>query len=334
MNPAAFQELNSTYYVNRRRKEAIIQPLQSIISDLIATQLANLHTFCSRLKHSHITIPQDLGTPNLQDITLDSIFRAQEVALQEIEAQTERAIEIILANAEDVDPLSSEWTVLALHNNNQGQQLVQNPTIYLPLNFYRVKDLQGQERSIPVNPSEYLPSDEEYFEATGALDPPTFVIPSNLSYLESRVLRNYATNNADLATNKFYCCLEPPPPVSNQSLSLPHQGDTYLRDGSPFYKKLDKGDTIYIPQFRKYGEVLSWRFNKVSYKPTWIFTSLSPTAANTDHWQPVPASDPTEQTPFGSFVINVPSSHPTRRLFAYVSPYTASDSDFLAPGGN
>ena len=134
MNPVSFNELNSTYYVNRRRKEAIIEPLQNIISEIIETQLSNIYSCHQRLKHSNnITVEsKHTGVPRLQQLSLDSVFRTQELTLQEIKAQTERAIEIVLAATEDVDPLSSEWFVLATHNNNQGSKLVRNPTVYLP----------------------------------------------------------------------------------------------------------------------------------------------------------------------------------------------------------
>ena len=139
----------------------------------------------------------------------------------------------MLADTEDVDPLSSEWSVLATHNNNQGLKLVRNPTVYLPLDFYCCRDNSGEAHSIPLNPSEYLPSDEAYFQASGALDPSSYVVTSNLSYLSTHRTRTYQTRDADLNTNKFYCRLEPPPPISNQSISLPNKGDTFLRDGSP-----------------------------------------------------------------------------------------------------
>ena len=342
MNPAAFRDFNSTYFVNRRRKEAIIQPLQRIITDHIAEQLNYIATLRARLSHNHIALPQDLSednsaasffdddsVPSLQSLTLDSIFRQQEVTLQEIRAQTERSIDIVLADTEDIDPLSNDWHALSLTKYHQGPRLVKDPTIYLPLEFYRVKDLQGNERSIPANPSEFLPTDEAYFQATGALDPPKYIVPSNHSYLETSNQRTYTTNNADLQVNKFYCRLEPPPPLSNQSLSLPHQGNTYLQDGSPYYKKLDKGDTIYIPHLTKYGKVKHWKFGIVVYQPTWIFQPSASSTCEHDHWSPVTISEPTEQVSFGLFVIKVPSIHPTRPLLAYVSPYTASDSDFL-----
>ena len=333
MNPVSFNEFNSTYYVNRRRKEAIIEPLQSIITDIIETQLAQIHSCRQRLQNANDIIVETRHTeaPLLQDLSLDSLFRGQEVTLQEIKAQTERAIEIVLADTEDVDPLSTEWTVLATHNANHGPKLVKNPTVYLPLDFYRCRDRSGTIQSIPINPSEYLPSDEAYFQATGALDPPRYVVTSNLTYISSHIhrTRTYSTKDADSRTNKFYCRLEPPPPISNQSISLPNEGDTFLRDGSPYYKKLDKGDSIYIPDQRKYGRVTSWRFGNVYYQPTWIFSNLSNTVEETDHWKPIPASDPAEIVSFGSFVIKIASPHPTRRLLAFVSPYTVSDSDYL-----
>ena len=331
MNPAAFREINSTYYVNRRRKEAIIEPLQRIITNTIEPQLAQIHSFRNRVKlYDNFSLRFDHTTPpTLQDISLEALFREQEVTLQEIRAQTERAIEVILADTEDIDPLSTDWSCQAITLNNQGQNLIEKPTVYLPLDFIRCRDLSGQTQSIPLNPSEYLPSDEAYFEASGALEPPFHVAPSNLSYLDTNRTRSYSTKDADPNTNKFYCHLDPPPPVSNQSLSLPNSGETFLRDGSPYFKKLDKGDIIYIPDQRKFGKIISWRFGLVSHQPLWIFSNHTSTYEETDHWVPILPSEPPETIPFGSFVIKITSTHPTRRLLAYVSPYTASDSSFL-----
>ena len=335
MNPDCFREFNSTYYVNRRRKEAILTPLQDIIEETIHPQLSNINTCLYRLLHHPpvIAAPEDnRSPPSLQQLSVQSILEDQAVTLQEILAQTERAIDILLADTEDIDPLSTEWQCQALHTNNQGLSLIKGPTVYLPLTFYHSPDHKRIQRSIPINPSEYLPSDEEYFEAAGCLEPPTYVVPTHRAYLDTQIERSkpYHVADADEATNKFYCRLEPPPPLSNQPISLPHSGDTYLRDGSPFYKKLDLDDIIYIPHIRTYGRALHWINGTVTYKPTFHWSrSTNNNFNDADHWVGLNSGEEPSTIPFGSFVIAIPSTHPTRRLLAYVSPYTTCDSSFL-----
>ena len=332
MNPECFREFNSTYYVNRRRKEAILQPLQEIIAESIHPSLDAINANLSRLHHQNLLVPTQDNTPNLQQLSVKAILEDQAVNLQEIKAQVERAIDILLADTEDIDPLSTEWQCQALVNKNQGSDLIKKPTIYLPLTFYRAPDLNRVERSIPINPSEYLPSDEEFFEEAGCLQPPTYVVPTHKSYLDTALDRTkrYKTRDADISTNKFYCRLESPPPLSKQPISLPNSGDTYLRDGSPYYKKLDLQDTIYIPQHRTYGKAIHWINGVVTYKPTFCFSSPYNNDKNA-HWVPFTPSEEPSTVPFGSFVIAVPSTNPTRRLLAYVSPYTVCDSSFLLP---
>ena len=331
MNITSFNKFSSTFYVNKRRKEAIIQPLQTIIEDNIQQQLDLIQNNLLRIKnHSQEVTLASSTSPDLQNLTAESFLREQERNLLEIKAQIIRSIEVVLADTEDVDPTSSQWSCLANYQNYSGSNLITAPSIYLPLSFYRTQDSQGRPRSIPVNPSEYLPSDKEYFRDSGCLDQPKYIVPSHHSYLQSHPTEKYNTSNADKNTNKFYCHLEPPPPTSTTSLSLPNSGDTYLRDGSPYFKKLAAQDTIYIPTRYEYGKAISWRNGTVIYNPIFYFSNPTNTFHLTDHWISVPASEPTKTIPFKHFVITIPSTHPSgRNLQAYVSPYTVADSDFL-----
>ena len=333
LEPGSISNFSSTYHVNRRRKEAIVHPLQAIIDINIQPQLDFVHAQLQRLAHHTqelVALPEDnRALPTLESLSVQSLLEDQQQNLQEIQAQVERTIEIVLADTEDIDPNENRWPIFTSLNRNKGTKLIEKPIIYMPLDFYRTHDLNRKPRSVPQNPSEYLPDDEEYFEASGCLDPPEYLIPSHQSYLESRKKRSYNTSEADPTTNKFYCHLEAPPPLSNNSLSLPNSGDTFLKDGSPYYKKLDPDDNIYIPHLRSYGKVISWVNGEVVFKPKFYFSNCTNTFAEDDHWIPNDPRDDLRKVKFGNFVIALPSLNPTRRLLAYVSPYTVADSHFL-----
>lgn len=333
MNVDSFRQFNSTYYVNRRRKEATIQPLQRLLEDNIEPQLDFIYAQLQRIGHitqEIVAVPEDTrAIPTLESISVQTLLEDQQQNLQEIKAQVERAIEIVLVDTEDIDPTDSRWSIFAAIDEHKGNKLIEKPTVYLPLNFYRTHDFDRKPKTIPENPSEYLPSDEEYFQESGCLDPPEYLIPSHNSYLTSRKKRSYTTSDADNTTNKFFCFLEPPPPIGEGNLNLPHAGDTYLRDGSPFYKKLDIDDDIYLPIRRIYGRVVSWVNGKVVYKPKFYYSNFTSTYREDDHWIAFPHDEENDIVKFSHFVIALPSLNPSRRLLAYVSPYTVSDSHFL-----
>lgn len=316
---------DSTYIVNRRRKEANIQPLQECIKT-IEQQLDHLHILRSSI--AHLTLPA-IQVPNLSDLSLQSILRQQEVTLQEVKANIERSIDTIIGIPEDVDPTADNWISLAHKDNHQGNNLITNPIIYLPIFFNRAKDNTGTLQSIPINPSDYLPTDEAYFEHCKGLDPVHYTVSSHSSYLQTHKTRTYYTGQADFNTNKYFCRLDPPPINPNHQLLLPHLGDTYLRNGEPFYKRLSIGDYIYIPETRIIGRVHNWAAGIVEFQPSWYFSNLSSTPLSTDHWRPAIEQEPNKTIPFGQFVIALQHAHPTRKLFAHVSPYTAEDSYFL-----
>ena len=323
------QSYNSTYIVNRRRKEANIHPLQECIQT-IDLQLDHLWLLRSSLQQLHLP-PIQADIPNLQDLSLSSIIRQQEVTLQEVRANIERSIDTIIGIPEDVDPTSDKWLSLANYKKHNGEQLIANPIIYLPIYFTRVKDRTGTLQSSPINPSDYLPTDEAYFLNTRSLDPVDYLTSSHSSFLQTHRARNYNTSEADSNTNKYFCLdLLPPPEDPSTKHLLPHLGDTYLRNGDPFYKRLSVGDSIYIPKDRTIGKVLSWAQGSVDYQLTWAFSNPTNTVREDDHWYPVGEEESTKTTSLGQFVIALPNAHPTRRLFAHVSPYTAEDSNFLA----
>ena len=338
MNVETFQELNSTYLVNRRRKEAVIQPLQSIIWDNIEPQLNFVHTQLQCLAHHTQELEaiqeDNSAIPTLRSISIQSLLEDQQQNLLQIQAQVERTIEIVLDDTEDVDPTETRWSIFTSLSNHKGTKLIKKPTIYLPLSFYRTQDLTKKPKTITENPSEYLPSDKEYFAEAGCLEPPEYLIPSHNSYLETRKKRSYTTSDADVTTNKFYFHLEPPPPLSKQSLNLPNAGGTFLRDGSPYYKKLDINDNIYIPFKRSYGQVISWVNGEVIYKPKFYFRNYTNDFEEDDNWLHYDPCDDLQKVNFGNFVIALPSLNPTRRLLAYVSPYTVSGSLFLVTQKN
>ena len=105
------QSYNSTYIVNRRRKEANIHRLQEYIRS-IALQLAHFWLLCSSLQHLHLP-PIEVDLPNLQDLSLASIIRQQEISLQEVRANIECSIDTIIGIPEDIDPTSNNWISLA-----------------------------------------------------------------------------------------------------------------------------------------------------------------------------------------------------------------------------
>ena len=124
--------------------------------------------------------------------------------------------------------------------------------------------------------------------------------------------------------------LPPPSPYSTTEHCLPHLGDTYLRNGATYYKRLKVGGNIYIPYQREIGEVEQWRFGLVQYKPQWYFSNCTNSATSTDNWLLYHQDRDSAFVAFGRFVIALPILHqPTRCLFAQVSPYTASDSCFV-----
>ena len=120
---------DSTYIVNRRRKEANIQPLQECIRT-IEQQLDHLHILRSSI--DNLTLPE-IQVPNLSDLSLQSILRQQEVTLQEIKANIECSIDTIIGIPEDVDPTGGDWLSLAHHRKHRGENTITNPTIYLPI---------------------------------------------------------------------------------------------------------------------------------------------------------------------------------------------------------
>ena len=102
----------------------------------------------------------------------------------------------------------------------------------------------------------------------------------------------------------------------------------------PFYKKIDIDDNIYIPYLRRYGKVISWVNGKVIYKPKFYYSNYTSTFCDNDHWLSFPYDEPNDIVEFSLFVIALPSLNPNRRLLAYVSPYTVSDSHFLVKQKN
>ena len=312
------QSYNSNYIVNRRRKEANIHPLQECIRT-IDLQLDHLWILRTSLQQLHLppieaNIP---NIPNLQDLSLASIIRQQEVTLQEVRADIERSIDTIIGIPEDVDPTSDERLSLADYKKYNGEQLIANPIIYLPIYFTRAKDRTGTLQSSPINPSDHLPTDEAYFLNTRSLD--------SVDYLTSSQVKHTPIPTSTSALTSF-----PPPEDHITRHLLPHLGDTYLRNGDPFYKRLAVGDSIYLPRDRTIGKVLCWAHGKVDYCLTWAFSNPTNTVREDNHWHPVGEEESTKTTSLGHFRIALPNAHPTRRLFAHVSPYTAEDSHFLA----
>ena len=209
--------INSTYIVNRRRKEANIHPLQECIRT-IDLQLDHLWLLRTSLQQLHLP-PIQTDIPKLQDLSLASIIRQQEVTLQEVRANIERSIDTIIGIPEDVDPTSNDWLSLADYDTHNREQLIANPIIYLPIYFSRSKDRTGTLQSSPINPSDYLPTNEAYFLNTRALDSVDYLTSSQSSFLQTHRARTYNTSEADSNTNKYFCLdLLPPQKTTSQGI--------------------------------------------------------------------------------------------------------------------
>ena len=73
----------------------------------IDLQLDHLWLLRSSLQHLHLP-PIKVDLPNLQDLSLASIIRQQEVTLQEVKTNIERSIDTTIGIPKDVDLTSEE----------------------------------------------------------------------------------------------------------------------------------------------------------------------------------------------------------------------------------
>ena len=303
---------NNNYIIDLRRKESIVHSILETQFD-IRDNIKYIDSVIAILEGNQF-LPTP-GQSNLQNASLVSIFKGQRTFFHQVLAQLDRSKDIVLAHTEEIDPTSPDFLEYANPFNQDPERLVQEPFTLLPLRVDSVTSYTGEVQSLEVNPSEYLPQDSDYScELVGTAPPtlyhryiPKWKVPSCSPY------RDPATDY-----NSFYCSL-PAPGTVNPLLPNKTQLFDYL--GTPFFKKLEIGDSVYNPDTQEFAKVIKWVNRDVTVLVTDCFQKAHSVATGF-----IPDSRFQTSWRFGKFVIALDSPYTLQRPFAHVSPYTRADS--------
>ena len=314
-------QTTNSYYINLRRKEAQVHSIIEAQYSL-KEHLREIDSTQSVLERAPFVPAKDtlLHHGTLENLALLKLLDTQRITIQDIQAKLDRTIELILAHSEELSPHLSNQFHFPDPDTQGRPSFIKDRLVHLPLKTTPVKDTDGDSRSVTSNPSEYTPWDTDFV----ARHPPVDCRPNRATTYAIKWKGHedlcaprfpYKTSDED---TKFYCVLPPPFTVAP---NLPNKSLTVDPDGNPYFKKLQVSDSIYNPKTLQFGRVLDW-------------DKYSCDLEVTSHFQPEEAlwkgDIPTKRWPitwnWGDFVISLEHFDPSRRVFAYVSPYTREDS--------
>ena len=310
----------SSYNINLRRNQAIVHSVCSIQLD-IAEHLKAVSEVQDIL--DRVTLANKVDT--LEYTSLLGILAKQHLTLTSVQAQLERTKEIVLADAEEIDPQELTSELLFDPASQDHIDFTRDRLVLLPLKIVPTEQ-HGRLQGAIINPSSYLPPDEDF---TLAHHPVDCQAPDPNCYLKHWTLKSKGTNfiprdfnlpyKPPGSLNRFHCQL-PPPGIVHPA--LPEKSFALDRKGWPYFKTLQIKDPVYNPSSCSFGRVIKWREGSVEVEVTDIFSTERSFFQNQGESQ----NRFTEQWDFGSFVIPINSYRACTRLLAYVSPYTRSAS--------
>ena len=302
---------NLRYNVNLRRKEAIVHSILDSQKDLqdIITEVTNFSETLDNLA--------GIKSPATRSL-LDHI----NLSLYSVQAKLTRSIDITLAHSEEVHPSDISDKCPDPDDLPPAHLFPQDRLFLLPLQVEVLEDPNLGDINHLLNPSEYIPDDEEFQRSVSLVDccfdhEPTVYVHSSETEHDLLSTNFCSPFKHPDELNKFYCKLPPP---SDAPVNCPDKGNALDKTGNPFLKKLQVNNCLYSPSLQAFARVFRW--NQASVQVEVISTYRSYTQLFQD---PSSFSRFRSNWKFGDFCIAL-NHLQERKFLAYVSPFSRAES--------